>query len=163
MNFRICLTELPESGVWHPRCLSRSLLQVRRDLISKVLQRRLRCIRMYGTACSAHLERTLFYTYRRTGRDRFCASVVTDYVRRGAGQGGGCSIGAARRHDNEFPGVYDHATSSNPSLPFRPRRIRMHARYRYATPCPHLGTPRLGSNIGNGETSLPILRSIDQL
>lgn len=62
-------------------------------------------------------------------------------------------------NDNEFPGVYDHATSSNPPLPFQSSRascICMHV-LRYATLYPHFDfAPRSG--IGNVETGEPPLR-----
>ena len=53
-----------------------------------------------------------------------------------AGQGSGAAADEHRlyRHDNEFSGVYDHTTSSNPPLPFRPCAfLCMRGMLRYAT------------------------------
>jgi len=65
------------------------------------------------------------------------SSVVTDYS-----SGASTHWWSRRRmqhqarlyHDNEFSGVYDHATSSNPPLPFRPCAfVCMRGMLRYAT------------------------------
>ncbi|EFN69152.1 hypothetical protein EAG_14410 [Camponotus floridanus] len=72
------------------------------------------------------------------------------------------TVGASLyRHDNEFPGVYDHATSSNPPLPFQSSRV-VHP---YAcVAVRHIGTlyPHFDfapcSGIENVETGEPHLR-----
>jgi len=76
-------------------------------------------------------------------RSRSFAAIVTDYLSRAYRPQASCVSpqlarcnGSARpyRHDNEFPGVYDHATSSNPPLPFQSSRTRHpYARAVYVT------------------------------
>lgn len=126
--------------------------------------------RMHGTRVP-HFENTVLNVkqYRNRGKMQTTANVSTFgchglLVRRiyslaeQAKASDVISMARLYHHDNEFPSVYDHATSSNPPLPFRLCYIRMHARrvtVRYVVSSPRPTAPR--SNVGNEKTSEPYL------
>jgi len=122
MNFYICLTELPESG------LSFSTT-VRWDLIKR---------NRFENIVYCDISKSKWDTGGSVAN--VSSSVVTDYS-----SGSSTHWWRPRRrrmqhqlarlyHDNEFSGVYDHATSSNPPLPSRPCTfVCMRGMLRYAT------------------------------